>query len=133
MKKVTLWMAVAQQKKILRPPVETRTPNAENVTSIAISFLKTLGNKRSIKPKKVSLHEQVYTVELDIGKDKTALVQIEVQTREIKEYEIKTKEKEESALSLPFSPKSLILIFGVSVAVYFVLEFLNVSGFLLGR
>ena len=126
-------MAIAQQKKILRPPAELRAPNAENVTSIAIDFLKTLGNKRGIKPKKVSLKEQVYTVELDIGKDKTAVVQIEVQTREIKEYEIQKKEKEESAFSLPLSPKSLIMIFGVSVAVYFVLEFINVSGVLFGR
>lgn len=126
-------MAITQQKKILRPPAEMRAPNAENVTSIAIDFLKTLGNKHGIKPKKVSLKEQVYTVELDIGKDKTVVVQIEVQTREIKEYEIQKKEKEESAFSLPLSPKSLILIFGVSVAVYFVLEFINVSGVLFGR
>ena len=126
-------MAVAQQKKILRPPSEGRPPNAENVTSIAIDFLKTLGNKRSIKPKKVSLQGQMYTVELEIGNDKTAVVQIEMQTREIKEYEIKTKEKEESALSLPLSPKSLILIFGVSAAVYFVFELLNISSILFGR
>lgn len=129
-------MAVAQQqqqKKILRTPTEGRTPNAEHVTSIAIDFLKTLGNKRGIKPKKVSLQGQVYIVELDIGKDKTAVVQIEVQTREIKEYEIKTKEKEESGSSLPFSPKMLIMVFGISVAAYLVLELINVSGMLFGR
>lgn len=129
-------MAVAQQqqqKKILRTPIESKPPNAEHATSIAIDFLKTLGNKRGIKPKKVSLQGQVYIVELDIGKDKTAAVQIEAQTREIKEYEIKTKEKEESEHSLPLSPKMLIMIFGVSVAAYLVLEFINVSGMLFGR
>jgi phage anti-repressor protein len=126
-------MAVTQQKKILRTPVEGRPPNAENVTSIAIDFLKTLGNKHGIKPKKVSLQGQTYIVELEIGKDKTAMVQIEMQTREIKEYEIKTKEKEESALGLPFSPKALIVVFGVSAAVYFVFELLNISSILFGR
>ena len=122
-----------QQKKILRTPAEGRAPNAEHVTSIAIDFLKTLGNKHGIKPKKVSLQGEVYIVELDIGKDKTAAVQIEVQTREIKEYEIKTKEKEESGSSLPLSPKTLIMVFGISIATYLVLELINVSGMLFGR
>jgi hypothetical protein len=126
-------MAVAQQKKILRTPGEERTPNAEHVTSIAIDFLKTLGNKRGIRPRKVSLQGQVYVVELGIGNDKTAVVQIEVQTREIKEYEIKTKEKEESGLNLPLSPKTLIMIFGISVVTYLFLEFINVPGILFGR
>jgi hypothetical protein len=123
-----------QQKKIVRPsPVEGKPPNAENVTSIAIEFLKALGNKHGIRPRKVSLQGQMYTVELDVGKDKTAAVHIEAQTREIKEYEIKTKEKEESALNLPLSPKVLVMIFGISAVVYLVFEFLNVSGVLFGR
>jgi hypothetical protein len=122
-----------QQKKIIRPPTEVKPPNAEHATSIAIEFLKALGNKHGIKPKKVSLQGQMYTVELDVGKDKTAAVQIEAQTREIKEYEIKTKEKEESALNLPLSPKTLIIIFGISAAVYFIFEFLNISGMLFGH
>lgn len=122
-----------QQKKIMRPPAEGKPPNAENVTSIAVEFLKALGNKHGIRPRKVSLQGQMYTVELDVGKDKTAAVHIEAQTREIKEYEIKTKEKEESGLNFPFSPKVLVMIFGVSAVVYFVFEFLNVSGLLFGR
>lgn len=126
-------MAVTQQKRVIRQPVEGKAPNAEHVTSIAIDFLKALGNKRGIRPKKVSLQGQVHIVELDIGKDKTAVVQIDAQSREIKEYEIKTKEKEESAFSLPLSPKTLIMVFGVSVVVYFVFELLNVSGVLFGR
>jgi hypothetical protein len=130
-------MAIAQQqqqqKKIIRLPAEAKPPNAEHVTSIAIEFLKALGNKHGIRPRKVSLQGQMYTVELDVGKDKTAAVHIEAQTREIKEYEIKTKEKEESGLNLPFSPRMLIIYFGISVAVYFIFEFLNVSGVLFGR
>jgi len=125
-------MAVEQQqKKILRTSVEGKLPNAEHVTSIAIDFLKTLGNKRGIKPKKVSLQGAVYIVELDIGKDKTAVVQIEVQTREIKEYEIKTNEKEESGHGL-LAPKTLIMTFAISVVTYLLLEAIHVPS-IIGR
>jgi len=127
-------MAVEQQqKKILRTSIEGKPPNAEHVTSIAIDFLKTLGNKRGIKPKKVSLQGEAYTVELDIGKDKTAVVKIEVLNREIKEYEIRTKEKEESGLGLPLAPKTLIMIFSISVITYLLLEAINVPSILFGR
>jgi len=130
-------MAIAQQKKVLRSPNEEKalekSPNAEHVTSIAIGFLKELGNKRGVKPKKVSLQGQRYVVELEIGKNKNAVVQIEVATREIKEYEIQKKEKEESSSRLPLSPKTLIIVCGISLALYFVLEFLNVSAMLFGR
>jgi len=126
-------MAIAQQRKILRTQPEGKNPNAEHVTSIAIEFLKKLGNKHGIKPKKVSLKGELYVVELEIGKNTTAVVQIEVQTREIKEYEIQKKEKEESGFSSSFSPKVLIMIFGISVAVYFVLELLDVVSLLFGR
>ena len=122
-----------QQKKIIRPPAEGKPPNAEHATSIAIEFLKALGNRHGIRPRKVSLQGQMYTVELDVGKDKTAVVQIEAQTREIKEYEIKTKEKEESGSNLPFSPKVFVMIFGISAVVYLIFEFLNVSGVLFGH
>lgn len=122
-----------QQKKMIQPPTEGGLPNAEHVTSRAIVFLKALGNKHGIRPRKVSLQGQMYVVELDVGKDKSATVQIEVQTREIKEYEIKNKEKEEGGFNLPLSPKTLIMIFGISAVVYLVFGFLNVSGLLLGR
>lgn len=122
-----------QQKKIMRPPAEVKPPNAEHATAIAIEFLKALGNKHGIKPRKVSLQGQLYIVELDVGKNKAAAVQIEAQTREIKEYEIKTKEEAESASSLPLSPKAMLMIFGMFAAVYLIFEFLNISGILFGR
>jgi len=122
-----------QQKKIVRSPLEAKPPNAEHATSIAIDFLRALGSKHGVKPRKVTLQGQVYVVELDVGKDKTAMVQVEAQTREIKEYEIKLKEKEESGLHLPFSPMTFVMVFGVSAAVYIVFELLNVSGLLFGR
>jgi hypothetical protein len=128
-------MTLAQQQRAntTQPPVKVKPPNAELATSIAVSFLRTLGNKHGVKPRKVSLHESVYAVELEIGKGKTAIVQVEAQTREIKEYEIKTKEKEESGLNLPLSPKLLMVIFGISAAVYLIFAFLNVSGMLFGH
>lgn len=122
-----------QQKKIIRAPMEVKPPNAENVTAFAIEFLKTLGNKRGIKPRKVSLQGQTYVVELDVGKDRAAVVRIEAQAREIKEYEITVKEKEESGFNLPLSPKTLVLVFGVSAAVYFIFELVNLSGILFGH
>jgi hypothetical protein len=122
-----------QQKKLIQPPSEGGPPNAEHATSRAIFFLKALGNKHGIRPRKVSLQGQTYVVELDVGKDKSATVQIEVQTREIKEYEIKNKEKEEGGFNLPLSPRTLIMIFGISAVVYLVFELINVSSLLFGR
>jgi hypothetical protein len=130
-------MALAQQKKVLRPQGEEKTvdksPNAENVTSIAINFLKELGDKHGVKPKKVSLQGQRYVVELEIGKNKNAVVQIEVASREIKEYEIQKKEKEESGAGLPLSPKTLVIVCGLMVGLYLILEFIHVSAILFGR
>lgn len=130
-------MAIAQPKKVLRPAGEEKlvekSPNAEHVTSIAIGFLKSLGNKRGVKPKKVALQGQRYVVELEVGKNKNAVVQIEVATKEIKEYEIQKKEKESVGLSLPLSPKTLIIICAISVGLYVLLEFVNVSAVLFGR
>jgi len=128
-------MTIAQHQhaNVTQPLTKGKLPDAELVTSIAVNFLWMLGNKRGVRPRKVSQHESVYVVELEIGKDKTAIVQVEAQTREIKEYEIKTKEKEESGLHVPLSPLLLIIVFGISAAVYLIFEFLNVSGILFGR
>jgi hypothetical protein len=65
--------------------------NAENATSVATDFLKRLGYKRGLLPKKVSLEEQVYVVEIDLEK-KAAKVQIDSRTKEIREYEIAESE-----------------------------------------
>jgi phage anti-repressor protein len=65
--------------------------NAENATAVATDFLKRLGYKRGLLPKKVSLAEQIYTVEIDIDK-KAAKVQIDSKTKEIREYEIQEAE-----------------------------------------
>ena len=66
--------------------------NAENATSVATDFLKRLGYKRKMLPKKVSLAEEIYIVEIDVDK-KAAKVQIDSKTKEIREYEIQASEE----------------------------------------
>ena len=94
--------------------------NAETVTAIATGFLKRIGHKGGLKPKRVSLEEEVYTVEVEMKKF-TALVRINRETHEIKEYEIQPKGEETSYLSV--SLKTVIIILGISVAVHFALYF----------
>jgi hypothetical protein len=94
--------------------------NAETVTTIATSFLKRIGHKGGLKPKRVSLEEDVYTVEVEM-KRFTALVRVNRETHDIKEYEIQPKGEETSYLSV--SLKTIVIIFGISVAVHFALYF----------
>jgi len=93
---------------------QARTLNAESVTVIATGFLKRIGNKGVLKPKKVSLEEGVYSVEVEM-KRLSAVVKVDAETHEIKEYEVQTKAEEAPLFSL--SPKTLIIIVGVSAAV----------------
>jgi len=99
---------------------QTKTLNAEAVTVIATSFLKRVGNKGSLKPKRVSLEEGIYTVEVEMKK-LTAIVRVDAETHEIKEYEIQPKGEEAPLISI--SPKTIMVVFGVSAAVYVALYF----------
>jgi hypothetical protein len=103
------------------PPEESSRFNAENATSVAIDFLKRLGYKRGILPKKVSLAEQIYVVEIDVDK-KAAKVQIDSKTKEIREYEI--QEAEVSGGSLSSKVKIVLLIVPI-VAVVAVLKMMG--------
>jgi hypothetical protein len=94
--------------------------NAETVTAIATGFLKRIGHKGGLKPKRVSLEEGVYTVEVEMKK-LAAIVRVDSETHEIKEYEIQSKGEEAPLLSV--SPKTLIIVFGISAIVYVVLSF----------
>ena len=104
-----------QQKKL----------NAEVVTTMTTAFLKRLGHKGGLKPKRVSLEGEVYTVEIETKKF-TAVVHVGATTREIREYDVQPK-VEESAFS--FSPKLLLTIVVVSaivnVGLYFCLKMLG--------
>jgi len=99
---------------------QTKTLNAETVTIIATGFLKRVGHKGGLKPKRVSLEEGIYTVEVEMKK-LTAIVRVDAETHEIKEYEIQTKGEEAPFISI--SPKIIMLMFGVSVAAYIALYF----------
>ena len=105
---------------------EIRHPNAEQVTSIATSFLERLGHKK-LKPTKVSVEEETYLVEVELKK-KTAKIRIDVATEEIKEYEIETKTEETPFF--PFSLKNILLNCGIVVLFLFVFILLDVQSFL---
>jgi len=101
--------------------LKIKTLNAETVTAIATGFLKRIGHKSGVKPKRVSLEEGAYIVEVHMKK-LMAIVRIDAETHEIKEYEIQSKGEETSFISI--SPKMITVIFGVSTAVYVTLYFL---------
>ncbi len=95
--------------------------NAETVTAIALNFLKRIGYKRSIQPKKVSLEDNLYIVEVEMNKS-SGVVRIDASTHEIKEYEILPKREEES--SSTFSSRRIVISSIISVVVYVVLHFI---------
>lgn len=117
-------MAVTLEKKapvaVISASAQAKALNAENVTNIALSFLKRIGNKSGLKPKRVTLEENLFVVEVEMKKF-SAVVRVDSESHEIRGYEIQPKAEESS--SLPISPKILILIFGISAAVYVLMNF----------
>jgi hypothetical protein len=113
-------MAMAREKLVAPAPQkasqEAKYLNAQQVTSIAMGFLRSLGYKRGMKPKHVFIENQRYVVESEVGKKMLAKVQIDMVTSEIKEYAIE-KKTEEAPISLPVEPKAMLIMFGVSVIV----------------
>jgi ribosomal protein S8E len=107
---------------------ETQLLNAEEVTLIATRFLRRLGNKHGLKPIRASLQGERYVVEVGLKK-KTATVQIDATSEEIKEYEIKEKVKETSS-SFPLTRKNILLICGIVAVSIFVSGLLGVQSFL---
>jgi len=93
---------------------QSKKVNAEVVTTMTTAFLKRLGHKGSLKPKRVSLEGEVYTVEVDTKKF-TAVVRVGAETREIKEYDVQPKGEEGSFVLI--SPKLLLTVFIISAIV----------------
>jgi len=128
-------MAIARER--IAPTVPQRTQlevkelNAQQVTAIAVVFLKSLGHKRGINPKHVFIENERYVVETEIGKKMLAKVQIDMATSEIKEYAIE-KKAEEAPISLPVEPRAMLIMFGVSVAVSLIFAILNLQAILSG-
>lgn len=126
-------MAIAQERVApivsQRTSSETKPLNAQQVTSIAMAFLKSLGHKRGMNPKRVFIENGRYVVEAEIGKKLTAKVQIDVITREIKEYNIE-KKAEEAPISLPVEPRAILIMLGMSVAVSIIFAILDLQAVL---
>ena len=114
-----------------RMPLVNRPLNAQQVTSMAIGFLKSLGHKRGIRPKRVFIENQRYIVESDVGKKLLAKVQIDADTSEIREYSIE-KKTEEAPMTLPVEPKAILLMLGLSIAVSVAFSILNLPSLLGG-
>lgn len=100
---------------------QAKALNAETVTTIVNSFLKRIGNKGNLKPKRVSLEEGLYIVEIEMKKF-SATVRVDYETHEIKGYEIQPRGEE--APAFPISPKAIAMVFGLSAAVHIALRFL---------
>jgi hypothetical protein len=117
-------LAVTLEKKapvaVISASAQAKALNAENVTNIALSFLKRIGNKSGLKPKRVTLEENLFVVEVEMKKF-SAVVRVDSESHDIRGYEIQPKAEESS--SLPISPKILILIFGISAAVHVLMNF----------
>lgn len=129
-------MAVARESVTTttpqRRPVRSRPLNAQQVTSIALAFLKSLGHRRGIKPMRVFMENQRYVVEVQIGKMTLAKVQVDALTSEIAEYGIEKQAGEESSSLFPVEPKAIVIMCGISVAVAVVFAILNLQTILSG-
>lgn len=106
--------------------------NAQQVTSIALTFLKSLGHKKGIKPKRVFIENQRYVVEAEIGKVLLAKVQVNSVTSEIAEYGIEKKTEEEPSGSLSLELKAIIIMFGISALVSILFAVLDIQTILSG-
>jgi len=106
---------------VISASAQAKALNAENVTNIALSFLKRIGNKSGLKPKRVTLEENLYVVEVEMKKF-SAFVRVDSASHEIRGYEIQPKAEESSSASI--SPRLILVIFGVAAAVHVLLNFL---------
>lgn len=103
-----------------------RRLDAERVTWLAQGFLNRLGYKRTmLHPKKVSLEGEKYLVEVDVQK-RTATVQVDLATGEIKGFQI----EESGESSFPLSRGMILLIAGGVGIVVTALVVLRLMGFL---
>lgn len=87
--------------------------DAEEVTTIATTFLKRIGHRGGLNPKRVSIEEDIFTVEVEMKKF-TATVKISALTREIREYDVQPKSEEAPS---SFSPKLIMTVTIISVIV----------------
>jgi hypothetical protein len=89
--------------------------DAENATALTADFLKRLGYRGTWLPSKVSIDGELYIVEMTSEK-KTAKVQINSATKEIREYEFGQEETASKGSGLT-KPKLIFLIAAIAVSV----------------
>jgi hypothetical protein len=108
--------AVPQEKEL----------NAESATAMAVSFLKRIGHKGGLKPKRVSLEGDLYTVEVDL-KQFSATVKVDAAARQIKEYDVQPKSEESSLSALAPKTRLMMVIVSavVNVGLYFAFSILH--------
>ncbi len=87
--------------------------DAEEVTTMATTFLKRIGHKGRLSPKRVSMEEDVYTVEVEMRRF-SATVKISALNHEIREYDVQPKSEEAPYM---FSPKLIITVAIISAIV----------------
>jgi len=103
-----------------------RRLDAERVTLLAEGFLSRLGYKRAmIRPKKASLEGEKYMVEVQVKK-RTATVQVDLATGEIKGYQF--EETQESS-GFPLSRNTTLILAGAGVALVAIVLGLKFMGF----
>lgn len=128
-------MSASQQGSVpaisSRPIQTVESLNAQRVTAIAITFLKSLGHKGKLKPTRVFLEDGHYIVEAEVGKNVLARIRIDRANSQIREYDIE-KKQEESSASLPVEPKAIVIMVGVSVIVSLVLAVMDLPSILGG-
>ena len=125
-------MSVETEETYDEEEEEIKLLNAEQVTLIATDFLKRLGNRQGLKPIKASLEEDVYVVEVGLAK-KTATVQVDATTEQIKEYEINEKEQQPTESSfLPLTPKNILMMVGIAGAAVVVSALLGIQSLISG-
>ncbi len=105
---------------VLTSATPEKEVSAELVTTLAAGFLRRIGHKGGLKPKRVSVEGDLYTVEVEL-KQFTATVKVDATNQQVTEYDVQPK-SEESALS-NLAPKTLltmIIVSGmVTVGLYF--------------
>jgi len=121
---------ILEKKTEALDPGEETGPlmSAEEVTKMAMNFLKGLGNKY-VMPKRVSKEsDQSYGVEVDM-KGRVASILIDRSTKEIMEYEITETKKEREISSggghSSFSPKIIVIVCVIQIILMVVFNFLK--------
>ena len=91
------------------PTAEISRFDAENATSMTTDFLERLGYKGKWLPLKVSREGELFVVEM-VQQKKTAKVQINSSTKDIKEYEFQDTATESKS---PIKSKGLIFLVAI--------------------